>query len=507
MSSVAVRVPTRAEVIAAAHEHNLGIPCTFQIDSVCAQLGKKHVFTTAPTGSGKTLTFWLTLLFHDGIQLMCVNILGEKNATELLQKLGIPAVNLVADAQLTAKIKDIKALKYRVVIASPETFMQNAEFRTLWSLPVFLRKLFGITFDEGHCITAWGGPDFRPAYKDIGALQWQLYQYPVHFHFLSATFPAAVTSEIRRLFGIRREDLAMIRLSNDRPNIYIQVVEMLSTTSKLHDLKRVLALPTSVEDPARPPKFMIFANKRRECESLVQLIWAELPPEFRSKIVWFHAGMTDRFRANAMEQLRSGALWGIVCTDAAGMGLDLPDIELVIQWGYIASLSTLIQRLGRVGRNPQMQARGVYFVESAHFDAAKARAAEAAAKRKAPEGDGPAKKKRKGREGKIVKIALDAVDRAEETAWCTANAAPGSPEFPSPNGMDQSEYDERMMSMLVNSASRGLCVRLVANAYFKNPSTTPACACTNQRCGGAKSLFNLPSRQVSPASHPPASSE
>jgi superfamily II DNA/RNA helicase len=92
------------------------------------------------------------------------------------------------------------------------------------------------------------------------------------------------------------------------------VVEMQYSIKSMQDLDRVLIL-----DPDNPPlKFMVFTNKRKEAERLMeQKFWSQLPPELQHKVIWFHSGMSRQFKEDVMEKLRKGEIWGIVCTDAA----------------------------------------------------------------------------------------------------------------------------------------------------------------------------------------------
>lgn len=95
------------------------------------------------------------------------------------------------------------------------------------------------------------------------------------------------------------------------------VEEMKYPASSTQDLERILRL--RVCGASRPPKFMIFANKRKETETVVETLWQDLSEDLRRMIVWFHSGMSSEFRENAIQQLRNGEIWGLLCTDAAGM--------------------------------------------------------------------------------------------------------------------------------------------------------------------------------------------
>ena len=141
----------------------------------------KNVFTFSPTGAGKTLTFSIPLLFNDnGIQILVtpLNLLGDKNVREIAELFGISSVNVTAQTATDELFKvkyceiliyphlhwfqEIKALKYRVIVVNPELLMTHPWFRKLFKTSKFTSRLFNVTFDEGHCISQWGGDDFHP---------------------------------------------------------------------------------------------------------------------------------------------------------------------------------------------------------------------------------------------------------------------------------------------------------------------------------------------------------
>lgn len=147
----------------------------------------------------------------------------------------------------------------------------------------------------------------------------------------------------------------IVRTSNDRPNIHLVVERMQYGLNSMRDLQHILQL----DGKTRPPKFMAFINRRGLSEEAVNVLWEDFPLEARDRVVWFHSGMSTEFREDHIRRLRSGDTWGLVCTDAAGMvssqnisrnntervfqGLDILDIELVVQVGYVPSLCTLMQ--------------------------------------------------------------------------------------------------------------------------------------------------------------------
>jgi superfamily II DNA helicase RecQ len=129
--------------------------------------------------------------------------------------------------------------------------------------------------------------------------------------------PGLVLSDVQAKLQMRTEKTTIIRRSNDRPNIYFVVEEMKYSAKSMLDLERILNL----DGKTQPPLFMVFVNKRAESEELAKKEWENLPPNLREKVVWFHSGMSPEFREKVIGKLQSGdsEIWGIMCTDAAGM--------------------------------------------------------------------------------------------------------------------------------------------------------------------------------------------
>ncbi|KAF9222327.1 hypothetical protein BS17DRAFT_767951 [Gyrodon lividus] len=130
----------------------------WQIQSAHAQLERKDVITVSPTGSGKTMMFWIPMLFNaSGIMIIItpLNILGEKTEVEG-NLFGIPAVNLTAKTATDKIFKEIEAFKYQIIAVSPERILKDPHFQDLFKSSKFMNRLFNITVDKGHCISEWG---------------------------------------------------------------------------------------------------------------------------------------------------------------------------------------------------------------------------------------------------------------------------------------------------------------------------------------------------------------
>ncbi|EGN96635.1 hypothetical protein SERLA73DRAFT_154130 [Serpula lacrymans var. lacrymans S7.3] len=265
----------------------------------------------------------------------------EKNVDEL-QSLGFLAINLNNETATDENFEDIKRLKYRVILTSPERVRHDSRFKDLWKCTRFTERLFNVTIDEGHCISEWGD-GFRPEYNELGVLRWLLPPH-VTFHIASATMPPHILQDIQMKLRIEKSNMVKVALSNDRPNIHLVVEEMQHSAKAMYDLDRVLGLDRG---ETLCKKFMVFTNSRREAERTATHI---------------------RNHYFSQEKDMVGEIRGICCTDAAGMGLDIRDVELVVQWRYVESLCTLFQRLGHGARDTNLEAVGVYIVEPKYFD-------------------------------------------------------------------------------------------------------------------------------------------
>ncbi|KIJ25427.1 hypothetical protein M422DRAFT_193469 [Sphaerobolus stellatus SS14] len=116
------------------------------------------------------------------------------------------------------------------------------------------------------------------------------------------------------------KDTKVIRLSNDRPNVVFQMHKMCVFANSYQDLGFLIPSDSSPENPPHP--FMVFTNSRTTTVDATKYLHYRLTSislRYHNKVVWFHAGMTDIFKDYMIEKLRMGYLWGIACTEVAGM--------------------------------------------------------------------------------------------------------------------------------------------------------------------------------------------
>ncbi|KAF6764720.1 P-loop containing nucleoside triphosphate hydrolase protein [Ephemerocybe angulata] len=382
--------------------------CAAQVEVIKKLAEKKDVIACLPTGAGKTLTFWMPVLMakEDGLPrkltfvVTPLNLLGKQNKEQLIAA-GIRATCVTAENATKATFKAIESGEHDVVIINPEILMSSPHLEILWKSPAFTSRIINFIFDEGHCISKWG--TFRKDYRTVGRLR-HLIPDHIPFYVASATLPSDVISDIKSVLQLRADSTAYISRSNDRPDIRLLVRVLQFSLKSFRDLDFLLAYAECWKpgDPL-PAKFLIFFDNLKDAEAACRIFRARLPEDhpLKEAVHYFHSTMSSRYREQYLEAMQAGTVWGLFCTDAFGMGMDIPDIEIAIQWKATVDLCTLWQRFGRVARGPGKVGTAILLVEKK--DTAEERAAK---EKKAEEKKKKAQDKKKKAEEKADKATL-----------------------------------------------------------------------------------------------------
>ena len=146
------------------------------------------------------------------------------------------------------------------------------------------------------------------------------------FHVVDATLNPPMLRRVISLLSMGEKAPVIIKRSNDRPNIHLAIEEMQHPLNSWLDLDRILKLhgylrePELGAEPEPPLPFLVFTNKRKEAEEGCEHEWANAPDHYlKDKVVWFHSGMSAEFWNKTIEDLKARRIWGMLCTDAAGM--------------------------------------------------------------------------------------------------------------------------------------------------------------------------------------------
>ncbi|KAI9066924.1 P-loop containing nucleoside triphosphate hydrolase protein [Trametes sanguinea] len=355
-------------------------PCLWQCESALAQLrGGRDIVCISGTGSGKTLTFWMPLLFNEqGIQVVItpLNVLGNQNKRQLAG-LGIQAIALSGETATAANFQAIANLQYRVIVVNPEiAFKVNGGFSQLWRNAAFVSRVIAVIWDEAHCVSTWSS--FRPDYGDAGRLRSSLAPR-IPYLLPSATFPPHISADVFEKLQVRRDRIHTIHRSNDRPDVYLTVRKIQHSLNSFKDLE---ALVPDRSPGARIPRFLAFFDNKEESVKAATVLQALLPAEEQHKVVWFNSDCTPEFREYATEGFQDKKLYGLYCTDSFGMGVDIPDVEVVVQWRVTCDLDTLWQRFGRAARGQGREGVAILYAEAKYFDEERQEAAKRAEKRR-----------------------------------------------------------------------------------------------------------------------------
>ncbi len=293
-------------------------------------LAKRHTLVLMPTGGGKSLCFQLPALILNGITLVVSPLIAlMKDQVDTLRANGINAAYLNSSLD-TSEIEDIQAEarsgELKILYIAPER-LAKVEFQ------FFLRslKVSLLAIDEAHCISEWGH-DFRPEYRNLRSLRAFFPQTPCIA--LTATATTRVRTDILHQLDI--PDAQVFSSSHNRPNLtYI-------TKPKLQSYAQLIALLKEHKGES----VIIYCFSRKDTESLA----VDLTKSgFRAAA--YHAGLRPDLRSQTQEAFIRDHVSIIVATIAFGMGIDKPDVRLVVHMDLPKTVEGYYQETGRAGRD------------------------------------------------------------------------------------------------------------------------------------------------------------
>jgi ATP-dependent DNA helicase RecQ len=314
---------------------------TPQLDVILAALRGESLLLVSATGSGKSLCFQVPILLKPGCGFVISPLKALMNQqVEHLQRKKIPGTFINGDLgpqekKIRYQLLQDGAIKF--LYCTPERFDRGMVRQAELNEIVRARPSY-LVVDEAHCIDRWGR-DFRQNYGKLGAIREVLGSPPV----LAFTASAGMQSQRRILESLGVPDARVVVTGVNRPNIKFLRVPNMTHRERFSLIENLLR----VMPPGRAMLFVPTVNTGEELQEGLRSLGMEVP--------FFHS----KFGTANERDMLLGQFTGrinppvrvIICTNAFGMGLDLPDVRLVVHWQHPASPEDYLQEFGRAGRD------------------------------------------------------------------------------------------------------------------------------------------------------------
>ena len=300
-----------------------------QEDIIEAVLNKRDVVTILPTGGGKSLCYQVPGLILEGVCLVISPLISLMNdQTEQLRNNGIKALTIKSKAttdEIVSLFDNLKFGKYKFLYLSPERLQSDLVIQKIKEININL-----IAVDEAHCISEWGH-DFRPSYRLIYKVRDVL--PTINMIALTATATKKVVDDI--IENLNLSKTSIFKKSFYRNNLAYQIIKNENKLGKLEQIFKKNPFPT-----------IIYVNSRKKTEDISNFINAK--GYFST---FYHGGMTNESKTIAFDSWMNEDRLIMVATNAFGMGIDKPNVKVVIHLDLPASIENYVQEAGRAGRN------------------------------------------------------------------------------------------------------------------------------------------------------------
>lgn len=305
------------------------------IDSIFAG---KDTMGLMPTGGGKSIAFQVPALAMEGTCIVVTPLIAlMKDQVGRLRQVGIKATAVYSGMKhdrIIAALENCILGDYKFLYLSPERLSSELFLTKLRHM-----KVSFVCVDEAHCISQWGY-DFRPSYLALGDLRKELPNTP--FLALTATATPEVIEDIQDKLHFAQRNV--FRMSFSRPNLHYSILRAHTDETGLDHALNLYEGST-----------IIYTNRRQKAEDISALLCQK-----GYSANFYHAGLPDLEKDYRQRDWQEDKVRIMVCTNAFGMGIDKPNVHLVIHLDPPDSLEQYYQETGRAGRDGQ-QANAILF--------------------------------------------------------------------------------------------------------------------------------------------------
>lgn len=300
-------------------------------------IGGADTLAVLPTGSGKSITFQIPALICPGLTLVISPLTALMNdQVENLRTRGVTQVAAIHSGIRQGEWRDVlrgaKRGDYKLLYVSPERLWSQEFVRTLAHIGVTR-----VAVDEAHCISQWGH-SFRPEYTSIPAALGRVGEPRPPVLAVTATATSAVRQEIDELLTLDLAGVESISLSPNRPEIRFYVEDCKNRQDR--DLR-----VAQIAEAFRGRAAIVYVPTRKDTTRLASLLAAA-----DHNVQPYHGAMDQNARRHVEDAFRHGEVNVVVATKAFGMGIDKPDIELVVHLEMPPTIEEYVQETGRAVR-------------------------------------------------------------------------------------------------------------------------------------------------------------
>ena len=301
-----------------------------QEDIINAVLEGKDTLALLPTGGGKSICFQVPALAKDGICLVVSPLIAlMKDQVENLKRKGIPSLSIYSGMSFIETKKTLQNAihgNYKFLYVSPERLETKLFLEYLPAMNINL-----IAVDEAHCVSQWGY-DFRPPYLRIANLREYLPAVPILA--LTASATKNVQDDICEKLSFSQNQ-KRFQQSFERPNLTYSAFNVPSKQNKL------LEILNNVKGTA-----IVYCKSRKHTKDIADLLRLN-----NINADFYHAGLANEERNRKQENWINNKTRVITCTNAFGMGIDKPDVRVVVHYDVPDCLENYYQEAGRAGRD------------------------------------------------------------------------------------------------------------------------------------------------------------
>jgi ATP-dependent DNA helicase RecQ len=282
-----------------------------------------------PTGGGKSITFQVPALMLPGLTIVVTPLISlMKDQVDNLRDRGVRAVCIysgLTHAESKLAYDRCRLGKAKLLYVSPEKLAQPNfidEIR-LWDISM-------IVVDEAHCISQWGY-DFRPSYLHICDLRKRFPRVPILA--LTASATPEVVKDIADKLELRNPNLFSKSFTRNNISYIVRYDE--------HKEGRLIQVLQNTTGTA-----IVYVRSRRKCAEIAAAL-----AKVGISADYYHAGLAPEDKSDKQDRWKSGEVRVIVATNAFGMGIDKPDVRVVVHYDLPSSLEEYYQEAGRAGRD------------------------------------------------------------------------------------------------------------------------------------------------------------